>query len=269
MPALDPEVLAVYRYQGRPNGILLCIKRTWNFMKLLPTLGLLSLALAGIASASTVTFDSRPFPVDSGGQFGAHLNSDAANSLTIYCVDFSNHVSLGSTYSLAISAPDPSHDPSSISGANFGGAAQGSFTLQNAPSTDTFGDALDRYLEAAWLITQYDLGAGANTGSKDVGIQNAIWNILDTGATHANGDYTTWENNAANWLKTVGGSGLANFAQTVLIYTPSSGGTPAQEMIGFTSSAPPASIAPEPTSAALVAIGIALAGLGQLRKRKS
>jgi hypothetical protein len=177
--------------------------------------GLLWLALSAAASASSLTVASQTFNIDGGGQFSAYLDGNTLAPFPVYCVDYRGFVSPPQTYDVNVDTLSTTD-----SDARYGTTPQGSFSYATAPDGMSFGDAFNRYLLAGYLITQYDLSVNANTGSKDIGIQNAIWNILNTNdVNHTDGDVTTWENNAVVWASGITTAQKNAFAADILIYS--------------------------------------------------
>lgn len=150
---------------------------------------------------------------------------------------------------------------------------QASFSYQTAPNAMSLGNAMNRYLLAGWLTTQYDFTPGAGSGARDLGIQNAIWNLLDTNnVNNTDGAVGTWLNNATVWEAGQTAAALTAFASQVRIYT-STNVSPnsdlnnnhtgnrytvgKQEMIN---------VVPEP--GVMMLVGSGLVTLGLLRRRK-
>lgn len=229
-------------------------------MKLFASSILLSLAVI-TASANTLFITGQTENVDDGGQFSAYLNS-LSNPLSVYCVDFQNYESPDSAVNVstplnAADIADTRYGTTPASGFSFFSSGPGALT------------ALDRYVEAAWLTTQYNFTSGV-TASDDQ-IQNAIWTLLDTDGTSGfpNRDALgtgTYLVQADIWQITSALNGtLSAFESDVRIYTSASvagdnnlgQGTDSrysigsQEMIGVVSSVP------EPS-----AMWMAVAGLG-------
>lgn len=176
-------------------------------------LGLLWLFFGVAASATTITVDKWNFVVDGdGGGFQSYLNGDSSQTFEAYCVDYRSSIDPSDTYPVNVD-----NLAIGISDTRYGTTSQSGFSFQNAPNGMTFGDAVNRYLLAGWLTTQYDSDA---TNSRDIGIQNAIWNLLDTNSVnHMDGDVVTWEDNAVIWESTQSKSQLMAFMTGVTVYT--------------------------------------------------
>src|SRR5258708_15053212 len=136
--------------------------------------GLLWLAVGATAFASSLTIQDQNFNVNSGGRLDAYF-SNPQSLFEVFCVDYRNYVSPPETYDATIT-----NGLSNLSAARYGTTNQTDFQFQTVPvvqpdAGQSLGDAVNRYLLAACLTTQYDFGPGANTGNQDLGIQTAIW----------------------------------------------------------------------------------------------
>lgn len=228
--------------------------------------GLLLMA-AGVSLSATpiLTLTSQSFSIDGGGQFTGTLSNNPSQQLQAYCVDFNNFASVGNAYDVNVSTMGD------LSKTRYGTTAQSAFTYQQAPNGANIGDSSARYALAGWLISQYNLTPGAGNSAKNVGVQNAIWNILDTtGAQHTNGDWSTWMNNAAANVGAARGQAGAIKIFTSTSVASATGATRyaigAQEMISL--GAVVNNSVPEPQSAVLIGFGGLLIGLGTIRRRK-
>ena len=237
-------------------------------------LGLLWLALGATTFGSPFTVTVRNFAVDIGGGFEANT-TDPNNQFEVFCADYLNGVSPPQTYDANISILS-----AGISNTRYGTTPQTSFLFQTVPAGQptagqALGDAFNRYLLAGWLTTQYDFSADANTGSRDIGIQSAIWNLLNVnGGSPQTGDVDVWLSNARAWENSQTGAQLNAFAANVRIYTSVDvaglSGTPRyttgmQEMVNVFSEQT-VSVAPEP--AAFLLLGTGLVGIGVIARRK-
>jgi hypothetical protein len=225
--------------------------------------GLLWLTFNSAAFASTLTIQSQTFNIEQGGQFAAFLNGDEDNQFYIYCVDYRNFVAPPQTFDANISTVP------NVGNTRYGTTASGSFsTAVTAPIG--YSNAANRYLLAGWLTTQYIFGPGQNLGSRDIGIQNAIWTLLDVdGSIHSHGDESQWLSSAETWESHQTTNQLAAFASHVVIFTSENVAqaygagrytTGVQEMIGVTNAVP------EPMTFFL--LGGGLSALGVIRRRK-
>jgi len=224
---------------------------------------LMTAAGASLFATPILTFEGQSYNIDGGGQFQAALSSNPLQLLQVYCVDFNNGVNAYDAYSVNVSTAG------NLSNTRYGNTATSAFTYQTASDGASLGNAGQRYGEAAWLISQYDLTPGSNYSSRNLGIQNAIWDLLDTtGAHNTQGDWQTWLSNAAK------SGGLSNFTVFTTTDVASASGTGrytigAQEMItigGTSVVPPPTSATPEPQSAVMLGIGGLMIGLGLVRR---
>ena len=217
----------------------------------------LSTIAAGPMSLSP---QSWALPVGNGGGFNATLD---AQNIVIYCVDYRNHISLPDNYMVNDARPN------NLSTTRYGNTAESAFSFHTAPNGMSLGDAKSRYLEVGWLITQYDANGG---GARDVGIQNAIWTLLDVaGAIHNAGDQGTWLNNAATWRLTSTPGQIFDVESRIKIFSSTDiagvGGdaryvTGRQEMINIEH-------APEPSSVILLGTVMTIVGFVGRRKLRA
>ena len=104
---------------------------------------------------------------------GTLLRPGTATALTLFCVDFLNHVSIGQTQSVSIT---------SLAGTDF--------------DQTRHPDKLLAYRKAAWLTTKFD---PANTGQWG-GIQAAIWELMTPGNPNG-GTNAASSTTEAYWLQ--------------------------------------------------------------------
>jgi hypothetical protein len=238
--------------------------------------GLLWLAFSVGASATTLTIESQDLNVNYGGSFYSDLNGNASASFNVFCVDYQNEVTVPDTFNVNISVAGVS-----LADTRYGTTTNFSFNslVGGAPSASfsgaQFGNAYDRYVMAGYLTTLYDFSPGANTGAVDVGIQNAIWTLLDVdNRSFTTGDVDQELQAAVNFMDT-NPTGFANLANEVEIFSSTSiagdnnlnYGTDGdryqvgqQEMISVN--------APEPAVFALVGCGLVLMGMFRRRAAK-
>lgn len=250
--------------------------------------GLLWLSFSAVTFGSTLfSITGQPNNIDGGGgQFTAYLGPVNTQTILVYCVDDLNEIGVPSTGNLdniTDLANMPAYNVTTNNFTRYGETAPGSFTpivTVNDP-TPTDATAQDRYAMAAWLITQYILPVSSATTAQlitDDEIQNAIWTLLDaTSAVHSNCSDTTISSatcaagvsteigNAQTWINgQISAGTLTAFENTVVIYSDTNiaalsdptrytGGT-TQEMIGFTST-------PEPATLAMLGAGLLAIGL--------
>lgn len=224
-------------------------------------IGYLLIALAPLR-ATTITVLDQNFNVDGGGRFSGYVGGDNNYPFDMFCVDYLNGVSTGSTYAVNVSAlPD-------IMNTRYGSTTSVTFSysVPGAP-----GNAIDRYIMAGWLTTQFDFSAGAETQSRDVGIQNAIWTLLDaSGGSNTRGDQAAWLAAAATWRSDLDITALNDFANRIVVYTSSSlagASIPARYETGnqeFLRVLPTSNV-PEPGALALACSALILLGLCRRR----
>jgi hypothetical protein len=229
--------------------------------------GLLWLAFCAAASATPVstpfTIATYNFSVEDGGGFSAYLNGNSANTFEVYCVDFQNYVyPPNDTYDVYVDDVGVT-----VADTRYGTTPTTGFTDQVMINGSPV-DAQVRYILAGWLTTHYDLNPTTTAeNNQNLGIQNAIWTLLDTGSdsAFASSYEATWLGNALSWATSEGSAGLQNYAHDVEVFTSTSvSSTPIpgryttgqQEMI---------TVIPEPAATALVGIG--LIALGLLRRK--
>jgi hypothetical protein len=252
--------------------------------------GLLWLSFSAAAFGSTLfNITGQPNSIDNGGgQFTAYLGPVDTQNLLVYCVDDLNFINVPSTNTDNITdlANMPAYTVTTNNFTRYGETAPGSFTpiltVDNPPPSVTMSDATaqDRYAMAAWLITQYAFPVSGATNAQlaaDDEIQNAIWTILDATSTVHNGcpDSTITSaactagisaqiGNAQAWINgQISAGTLMAFENTVVIYSdaniagqfnPARYSGTTQEMIGFTTT-------PEPATLAMLGAGLMAIGL--------
>jgi hypothetical protein len=241
-------------------------------MKLFPRVavgGLLWLTFSAVMFGDTL-YLSQSYNVEQGGQFTGYLTSDPSQTLTMYCVDYSND--------LTVPAPVTVNDLAELSDTRYG-------TTTSFSNPDTASDGLsatERYVLAAYLTTQFELVPSPSNAvvTLNDNIQGAIWNLLDVnGAVHSDGGEIT---DAVNWYNAQTPSALSAFESKIVIYSPAglagdnnltlgtagnryttggpNGAQDTQEMIGLITTTP------EPQTLAM--LGAGLLALGLMRKRR-
>jgi hypothetical protein len=221
--------------------------------------GLLWLSFSAFAFGDTLHITAYTENVIDGGQFTAFLASNPTQQLIIYCVDFQNDEL--NVSSVNVSTPNVTM-PTSVALTRYGTTPTANFSYANTGPGAI--DAVERYVLAAWLTTQYNFSSGVTTA--DDQIQNAIWTLLDTDGTSgfpfsdALGT-GTFLSQAVTWFNTQSSTSVQQFESKVRIYTSTnttSTTNGSQEMIGVMST-------PEPTTLAM--LGAGLLGIGLFRKR--
>jgi hypothetical protein len=238
--------------------------------------GLLWLAFVAIGSASSLTIESQTLNIEQGGQFVADLNGNSADSFDVYCIDYRNDVTIPDTYFVNISTPSISladtryGDTTDFSWNSISGSYVGS-------TGNEFGNAYDRYVMAGWLTTQYN---SDTKGAQDIGIQNAIWTLLDVNdAKFTSGDVDYWLQQAVNFMNN-NPTAFTSLASEIQIYTSTNVATATgsarystgeQEMITVLDPSPSPAVlgAPEPAMFALVGIGLVALGAARRKMTKN
>ncbi len=230
--------------------------------------GLLWLSF-GAAFGDTLYITGLTENVLEGGQFSAYLN-DPSQQLVVYCADYRN--AEGTPDTVNISTPLSLAD---IAATRYGTTPTASFSYYTSAPALT---ALDRYVLAGWLTTQYNFTSGVTLADEQ--IQNAIWSLLTTAG---NGGFPfgdalgtgTWITQSETWKAAAALNGtLTSFESSVRIYTStnvagnndltqdagSRYNTGMQEMIGTV---------PEPDTIAMMGIGLLGIGLYGRRRLKA
>lgn len=228
-----------------------------------------------------------------GGEFGGNI---ANQYIDVFCVDFANDVSIPSSHAVnltPIAAGTQLNTDTRFGSVTSGGwrlvqdyLPAGSSTLSTSvEDTINNASALARYEMAAYLISNYTFfnapppqHSDAYYGdSTNLGIQNAIWAILDPtsdlylppDSLSQSGDITTWLTNAANWLPTANteaGQQLLSRFRIVSDVQIAGSSTPTQVGIQEFLTATPV---PEPSFYVVLTAGLAVLLLAARRKRRA
>lgn len=236
--------------------------------------GLLWLAFSATAAfGSTLYITSFTKNIDDGGQFLANLGNPA-QSFYVYCVDFQNEEANTEQVNISTpntSTPDVASNFDGLANTRYGAVPTALFTYDGTGPNAL--NSAQRYVMAAWLITQYSFPGGTVTTADDE-IQNAIWTLLNTsgstsgfpfGDSLGTGTYLT---QAYTFLTTTPMGALLQFESQIEIFTSTNtvtysgvGWSPVsgnQEMITVNTT-------PEPATLAMMGAG--LLALGLIRKR--
>lgn len=213
---------------------------------------LLALAPAAARAQSTqLRFDgvngANAFGYYVGPFNGTLIRPGTAVGLTIFCVDFLNHVTFGQTAAVSVSS-----------------LAGGSLAATRHPGQ------LEDYRKAAWLTTKFDPAHQDQWG----GIQAAIWEIMAPGNPDG-GTSTTSATSEAYWLDQanlfVASASYGSYDWSrfyVLTDVAAAGRASGAGMQEFMTSSP--NVVPEPATWALLAGGLAGIGvIGWARTRGS
>jgi PEP-CTERM motif len=237
--------------------------------------GLLWLTFSSAAFGTTLFLTGYTEDVDDGGQFLANLGNPA-QSFYVYCIDFQNEETSPATVNISTpntSTADVGPNYDGLANTRYGAVPTSAFTYANSGPNAL--NSAQRYVMAAWLVTQYNF-PGSNVTLSDDEIQNAIWTLLNTTGTTSGfpfGDALgtgTFLTQAYSYVTTTPTAALLAFESEIQIFTstnvvkyngpnwsPLSG---TQEMITVNTAS-----TPEPATLAMMGAG--LLTLGMFRKR--
>lgn len=228
-----------------------------------------------------------------GGGFGGDIIDNNTSQLsTVYCVDFSNDVTLPSSTPVNVTAiaagtqfTDDTRFGDVTSWRQVQNYLPSGVTLSSSvANTINNASALQRYEMAAYLVSSYTFFSQASPSSDtyysdatDLGIQSAIWAILDPtsdlyvppSSASQSGNITVWLTNAANWLTndsgTAAGQQLLSRFRIVSDTDIAGSANPTQVGIQEFLTVEPV---PEPSFYVVLAAGLALLLWAARRKRK-
>ena len=217
------------------------------------SLAVLWLAFTGMSFGAPVLTFTSTFQVAGGGQFSAQLNGGP--NFDVFCADFNNTAVEGQMVNI--------DTVNNLNDTRYG-------TTTDTTKFSSFSGlgitALQRYVMAGWLTTQFDM-TKSTSDADNLGVQTAIWNLLNvtgSGVAPLLGNESTWINAAKTWLFNPANTANVNLIKGELrIYTdvkvaglstperygPSNG---SQEFIG---------LVPEPSTYLMLGTGMALLGL--------
>jgi hypothetical protein len=227
--------------------------------------GLLWLSFSAFAFGNSLTITGQSQNVDDGGQFTAYLSSNPSQQLYVYCVDFQNFTTFNNAYPVNISVPYIDNS-ATVADTRYGTTPTADFAYDGTGPGAL--DAVQRYVLAAWLVTQYDFSSGVTTADDE--IQNAIWTLLNTnssavfpGGAVADTRTGTYLTQAITWLNGETPTALAQFESGIQVFTstdianatlPCRWTMGYQEMITVT-------MTPEPATLAMLGLGLLAVGL--------
>ncbi|HLI83356.1 MAG TPA: hypothetical protein VKV17_05530 [Bryobacteraceae bacterium] len=250
----------------------------------------------GTFTISSAPNQNEPALTGYGGGFSAEIigNSPSQSYLTtVFCVDFSNDVSLPSSHSVnltPIAAGTQFTDDTRFGAVTAWRPVEdylpGGLTLSaGVQNTIDNATALERYEMAAYLVSNYTFFGQAPPQSDNYygdatnrGIQSAIWAILDPtsdlylppSSLSDSGDITLWLTNAANWLandsSTAAGQQLLSRFRVVSDAQIAGSANPTQVGIQEFLTVQPV---PEPGFYAVLAPGLAVVWWTARRKRRA
>jgi len=164
-----------------------------------------------------------------------------------FCVEMSEHISLGTVYAAALNTTTQSTNQ------NYAGGAHGGFNDPLDPKT--------AYLYTHFinmnLATSYDYVNASNRASDANALQTAIWFIEQEDSSALSGKALLFYNEAAAAVGSGAWTGLGNVG---ILNLTASDGTEAQDQLVMVTSIP------LPTGAALSGLGLVCVGAGRRRR---
>jgi hypothetical protein len=124
-------------------------------------------AAAGAYPAGTPNFYVSPYA----GLMDYNTTTGAGNSVSLNCVDYFHHVSIGDVWTASVT---------NLSSASTNLSLMANTRYGNLGGSGQYAATLELYKQAAWLTLQYDPNPGAaGSADKTRAIQSAIWTLFN------------------------------------------------------------------------------------------
>jgi hypothetical protein len=217
------------------------------------------ISASSLWASQTLTLNNSGTGIKDGGYYispytGTLTGSTGTTQVTLYCDDFNNQSSFGSSWSVNVTSVTGDLSTTRYETSN---PADSGYPHHNYP----VGQQL--YEEEAWLFTQ----EAANSGNASVmkAIQEAAWHLTSNSSSQpSNYNYQAWLTAAANdYDKTVAGYVTPDYSQWYILtqvgYAGKTDSTGNQELLAYMPSST-VQQAPEPGTLVLAGAGLLLAG---------
>jgi hypothetical protein len=220
------------------------------------------LCLVGVSSlwaSDTLSLKTAGAQIQDGGFYispytGTLTTSAGTNPVTLYCDDFNNESTLGTSWNVNIATVNGNLSTTRFNTSN---------PADSANPNPNYPIGTQLYEEEAWLFTQ----EAANSGNTNVmkAIQEAAWHLTSASTSQpSNYNYQAWITAAASdYNKTVAGYVTADYSQWyVLTQVGYAGNTTSAGNQEFLAYIPGSTVqqAPEPGTLLLAGAGLLLAG---------